>query len=102
MDLAFDSHGTMPGVTTTLNPSVVPAVLCRINPATGKATKLFNLVGSNYVMGLAFGRDGQLYATDNFANSGLYRIDATTGLETAIAALSFGFSSDLVLMNPGG
>ena len=99
MDVTFDSHGTMLGVTTTLNPSGVPAILYRINPATGKATKLFNLVGSNYVMGLAFGRDGKLYATDNFANPGLYRIDTTTGLETAIAALPFGFSSGLELMN---
>ena len=102
MDLAFDSHGTMLGVTTTVNPSGTPAILYRIDPATGTATKLVNLVGSNLVMGLAFGRDGKLYATDNFPNSGLYRIDTKTGFETAIAALPFGSSSDLVLMNPGG
>ena len=53
-------------------------------------------------MGLAFGRDGKLYGTDAFPNSGLYRIDTKTGFETAIAALPFGSSSDLVLMNPGG
>jgi hypothetical protein len=99
MDLTFDRHGTMLGVTTTLNPSGVPAILYRINAATGTATKLRNLVGSNYVMGLAFGRDGKLYATDNFGNPGLYRIDTKTGLETAIAALPFGFSSGLELMN---
>jgi hypothetical protein len=102
MDLTVDSHGTLLGVTTTVNPSGTPAILYRINPATGKATKLVNLVGSNYVMGLAFGRDGTLYATDAFANPGLYRVGATTGLETAIAALPFGFSSGLELMNPGG
>jgi hypothetical protein len=99
MDLVFDRHGNMLGVTTTLNPSGTPAILYRIDPATGTATKLFNLVGSNLVMGLAFGRNGKLYATDNFQNSGLYVIDTTTGFETAIAALPFGFSSDLVLMN---
>jgi hypothetical protein len=99
MDLTFDRHGNMLGVTTTLNPSVVPAVLYRIDPVTGTATKLFNLVGSNYVMGLAFGRDGKLYATDNFQNSGLYVVGTKTGFETAIAALPFGFSSDLVLMD---
>ena len=99
MDLTFDRHGTMLGVTTTVNPSGTPAVLYRIDPATGAATKLVNLVGSNLVMGLAFGRDGKLYATDNFPNSGLYVIDAKTGFETAIAALPFGFSSDLELMN---
>jgi hypothetical protein len=101
MDLTFDRHGHMLGVTTTINPSAVPAILYRIDPTTGKARKLVNLVGSNYVMGLAFGRDAELYATDNFPNSGLYRIDPKTGLETAIAALPFGFSSDLVLINPG-
>ena len=102
MDLTFDSHGTMLGVTTTVNPSPTPAILYRIDPAKGTATKLVNLVGSNYVMGLAFGRDGKLYGTVAFPNSGLYRIDPKTGFETAIAALPFGSSSDLVLMNPGG
>ena len=102
MDLTFDRHGNMLGVTSTVNPSAVPAILYRINPATGTATKLFNLVGSNLVMGLAFGRDGRLYATDNFPNSGLYRINTTTGFETAIAALPFGFSSGLELIGPGG
>src|SRR5262249_9139164 len=68
MDLPFDHHGNMLGVTTPVNTSGVPAILYRIDPATGKATKLFNLVGSNYVMGLAFGRDGKLYATDDFEN----------------------------------
>jgi hypothetical protein len=100
MDLTVDSHGTMLGVTTTLNPSAVPAMLYRINPATGTATKLLNLTGSTSVMGLAFGRDGKLYATDNPQNPGLYRI-GTTGFETAIAALPFAFSSGLELMGSG-
>jgi glucose/arabinose dehydrogenase len=99
MDLTIDSHGTMLGETSTVNPSLVPAVFYRIDPATGKATKLFNLVGSNTVMGLAFGRDGKLYATDFTQNPGLYRVGTTTGFETAIAALPFGFSSGLELMN---
>lgn len=102
MDLAVDRHGTMLGVTTTLNPSLTPAVLYRIDPATGTATKLVNLVGSNTVMGLAFGRDGKLYATDFVQNPGLYRIDPATGSETAIAALPFGFSSGLELIGLGG
>jgi DNA-binding beta-propeller fold protein YncE len=89
----------MLGVTTTLNPSAVPAILYRINPTTGKATELFNLVGSNSVMGLAFGRDGKLYATVNPQNPGLYLIDTKTGFETAIAALPFGFSSGLELID---
>jgi hypothetical protein len=101
MDLTVDRQGNMLAVTTTVNPSTVPAILYRIDPSTGKATKLFNLVGSNYVMGLAFGGNGKLYATDNFPNSGLYLIDTKTGFETAIAALPFGFSSGLELMEPG-
>ena len=52
-------------------------------------------------MGLAFGRDGRLYATDFFQNPGLYLIDLKTGFETTIAALPFGFSSGLELANPG-
>jgi hypothetical protein len=99
MDLTADRRGTMLGVTTTLNPSLTPAILYRINPATGTATKLVNLVGSNTVMGLAFGRDGKLYATDFVQNPGLYRIGTATGFQTAIAALPFGFSSGLELMH---
>src|SRR5438093_2873859 len=38
MDLAFDRNGKMFGVTTTDNPSTVPAVLYRLDPVTGKAT----------------------------------------------------------------
>jgi Repeat of unknown function (DUF6923) len=101
MDLTFDSHGTMLGVTTTVNPSTTPAILYRINPAKGTATRPVTLTGSNAVMGLAFGRDGTLYGTDFTPTSHLYRIDTTTGVETTIAALPFGSSSGLELMNPG-
>jgi pimeloyl-ACP methyl ester carboxylesterase len=100
MDLAFDREGHLFGVTTTDNPSMVPAILYRIDPATGAATKLVNLMGSNTVMGLAFGRESKLYATDFVQNPRLYLIDTRTGLETAIAALPFGFSSGLELANP--
>ena len=101
MDLTFDSHDTMLGVTTTVNPSTTPAILYRINPAKGTATKLRTLTGSNAVMGLAFGRNGTLYGTDFTPTSHLYRIGTTTGMETTIAALPFGSSSGLELMNPG-
>jgi hypothetical protein len=100
MDLAFDREGRLFGVTTTVNPSSVPAILYRIDRATGTATKIVDLVGSNSVMGLAFGRNGQLYATDFTPHPRLYRIDIETGFETAIATLSFGFSSGLELANP--
>jgi len=100
MDLAFDREGRLFGVTSTVNPSSVPAILYRIDPATGAATTIVHLVGSNSVMGLVFGRKGQLYASDFAPNPRLYRIDIETGLETAIAALPFGFSSGLELANP--
>ena len=100
MDLAFDCDGNMFGVTTTLQPSYVPAILYRINPDTGTATKIVNLVGSNTVMGLAFGRDGRLFGTDFVQNPGLYLIDPKTGFEKAIAALPPGASSGLELADP--
>src|SRR5262249_40239861 len=54
MDLAFDHNGNLFGVTTTLNPSVAPAILYRIDLLTGTATRIVSLVGSNFIMGLAF------------------------------------------------
>ena len=99
MDLAFDRDGNLFGVASTVNPSTTPAILYRIDAATGAATKVVNLVGSNSVMGLAIGRDGKLFATDFTQNPGLYEIDPETGFETAIAALPSGFSSSLELAN---
>ena len=100
MDLAFDRQGNLWGVTTTLNPSYVPAILYRINPETGAAKKIVNLVGSNTVMGLAFGPNGKLYATDFTGASGLYVIDPKTGFERAVAAMPFGLSTGLELADP--
>jgi hypothetical protein len=100
MDLAIDRHGILYGVTTTLNPSYVPAILYRINPETGAATKIVNLVGSTTVMGLAFAPDGKLYATDFTGASGLYVIDPKTGFESAVAAMPFGLSTGLELADP--
>ena len=100
MDLAFDRNGRLLGVTTTDNPSTVPAILYVIDPATGAASKIVNLVGSNLVMGLAFGREGKLLATDYAESPGLYLVDPKTGFETAIAAVPFGFLSGLELANP--
>jgi hypothetical protein len=42
MDLTFDRNGNMLGVTTTLQPSYIPAILYRIDPETGAATKIVN------------------------------------------------------------
>ena len=100
MDLAFDRHGNLWGVTSSLQPSYVPAVLYRINTETGAATKIVNLVGSSTVMGLAFAPDGKLYATNFTANPGLYLIDPKTGFESAVAAMPFGLSSGLELADP--
>ena len=98
MDLATDGNGNMFGVTSTVNPSMTPAILYRIDPAKGgAATKVVDLVGSSSLMGLDFGRDGKLYATDFTQKPGLYLIDMETGFETAIAALPFDLSSSLKL-----
>jgi hypothetical protein len=98
MDLAFDRHGNLFGVTTTDNPSYTPAILYKIDPATGAATKVVDLVGSSQVMGLAFGEHGNLYGTDWMSDAGLYLIDMKTGLETAIAKLPLPFSTGLELV----
>jgi hypothetical protein len=100
MDLAVDRHGDLWGVTSCLNPCYAPAVLYRINPETGAATKVVNLVGSNTVMGLAFAPDGKLYANDFVGNSGFYLVDPKTGFETAVAALPFGLAAGLDLAEP--
>ncbi len=100
MDLAFDRHGKLWGVTSCLNPCYAPAVLYRINSETGAASKIVNLVGSNTVMGLAFAPDGKLYADDFVGNSGFYLVDPKTGFETAVAAMPFGLSAGLELANP--
>jgi hypothetical protein len=100
MDLAFDRHGKLWGVTSCLNPCYAPAVLYRINSETGAASKIVNLVGSNTVMGLAFAPDGKLYADDFVGNSGFYLVDPNTGFETAVAAMPFGLSTGLELADP--
>jgi hypothetical protein len=100
MDLAFDRHGKLWGVTSCLNPCYAPAVLYRINSETGAASKIVNLVGSNTLMGLAFAPDGKLYADDFVGNSGFYLVDPKTGFETAVAAMPFGLSTGLELADP--
>jgi len=83
----------MYGVTCDLFPSSGdPSTLYRIDRATGAATKIFDLVGSTSLMGLAFGRNGKLYATDWYSNnSALYSVDMKTGFLTAIATIGYGF-----------
>jgi hypothetical protein len=97
MDLTFDREGNMLGVTTTLAPSYVPAVLYHINVHTGAATKIADMVGSNTLMGLGLGRDGKLYANDFVLNPGLYLVDPKTGFETAIASLPMVLPSSVKL-----
>ena len=98
MDLAFDRHGHLFGVTTTLNPSHTPAILYQVNLATGAATQVAVLIGSTQLMGLAFGDYGVLYATDFVNNPGLHRINMKAGFQTALAALPLGYSSSLELV----
>jgi hypothetical protein len=99
MDLAFDRDGNFFGVTTTLSPSYVPAILYRLDPSTGVATKVVTLIGSSQVMGLAFGDGGKLYGTDFMSNPGLYLIDMKTGFETTIAKLPLSLSTGFELVS---
>jgi hypothetical protein len=87
-------------VTTTLSPSYVPAILYRIDPATGAATKIVNLVGSNFVMGWLSAGTANCMRPISLETPGLYLIDTKTGFETAIAAPPFGLSRGLELANP--
>jgi hypothetical protein len=100
MDLTFDREGNLWGVTTTLQPTLVPAILYRINTETGVATKVVDVVGSNTIMGLEFARGGKLYANDFVLNPGLYLIDPKTGFETAIAALPILLPSSVKSAHP--
>lgn len=100
MDLSFDRNGNLFGVTSTLTPAYPPAVLYRIDTATGAATNPVNLVGSSTVMGLAFDQNGKLYATDFTQNPGFYLVDPKTGFERAIGALPFNESTALELADP--
>jgi len=99
MDLAIDSNGNMYGVTCPLSPSGgALSTLYRIDLATGKATKVVDLVGSTSLMGLSFDRkNNKLYATDFYSiNSALYLVDIKTGFLTPVATTGYGYSSNLV------
>jgi hypothetical protein len=76
----------------------VPAILHKLDPATGAAAKVVDLTGSSQVMGLAFGNDGKLFGTDFMANPGVHVIDTKTGFETAIGPRPIGLSSSLELI----
>ena len=73
-----------------------------LNNSTHDEVRKAAVVTLRHWIGGHAGRDEKLYATDNPQNPHLYLINTTTGLETTIAALPFGFSSGLELMNPGG
>jgi hypothetical protein len=75
-----------------------------VDPATGTATKIVNLVGSNLIMGWLSAGMASFMGPIIVPNPGLYLIDMETGFEQAIAALppGVGFSSGLELANPVG
>ena len=76
MALAFAPDGSLYGANVNS--------LFRIDPYTGKATKVVDLVGVESVMGLTFDGDGKFFVPDWVLHSSIYTLDLDTGLATPI------------------
>ena len=76
MALAFAPDRTLYGANVS--------ALYRVDPYTGEATKVVDLVGVESVMGLAIDGDGKFYLADWVPHSSIYTLDLDTGLATLI------------------
>lgn len=79
MSLSFDPAGRLFGASQQS--------IYRIDPTTGAATKVVDIVGAMRVMGLAFDQKGKLYASDFIPlpeGSTIYTVDLATGQFTAL------------------
>ena len=87
MSLSFDPSGHLFGASQR--------AIYRIDPTTGAATKVVDIVGAMRVMGLAFDQQGKLYSSDFIdlpKGSTIYTVDLATGqftplLHTGIALI---------------
>jgi len=76
MALAFAPDGTLYGVNVS--------TLFSINLKTGLATKVVDMSGVVFVMGLAIDEDGKFYVADWVTGSKIYTLDSVTGIATPI------------------
>jgi hypothetical protein len=100
MALVFAPDGTLYGINSA-------STLFRIDPSTGKATKVVDLVhGASAVplvgvMGLAIDSDGNFYVSDFVAQPHIYALDATTGVATPILSPGLAFVHNIAFKTPG-
>lgn len=83
MSLSFDPSGQLYGASQKS--------IYRIDPATGRASKVVDIVGATRVMGLAFDQQGKLFASDFIPlpnGSTIYSVDLTTGQFTPVIQTS--------------
>ena len=80
MDLAFDSTGTLW--------ATVGNNLWTINVLNGAPTFKVSMIGVQDIMGIMFGSNDTLYATDYRPNGNLYTINKATGVATLVGATS--------------
>jgi hypothetical protein len=99
MALAFGPDGTLYGANSA-------STLFRIDPDTGKATKVVDFVHSASgeplvgVMGLAIDSDGNFYVSDFVASSSIYSLDVSTGVATPILNTGLAFVHNIAFKTP--
>lgn len=91
MALAFAPDGTLYGASVS--------TLFRIDPVTGEAMKVVDLMGVTSVMGLAIDRDWHFYVADFVSQSSLYSLDVRTGMATPILNTELAFVHNIAFRN---
>lgn len=93
MDMAFDpTTGTLWGT--------VSNTLFTIDPATAETNLVSTMSGPSDAMGLMFGNDGTMYATDYTSSGGLYTVDPSTGATSLVGTTSFDYPHGGDILNP--
>jgi hypothetical protein len=86
MSLSFDPSGRLFGASQHS--------IYRIDPTSGAATKVVDIVGATRVMGLAFDQQGKLFASDFIplpTGSTIYTVDLATGQFTPLIHTGIAF-----------
>jgi len=100
MALAFAPDGKLYGANST-------STLFRLNPSTGKAKKVVDLVDSAsaplaLVMGLAIDENGNFFVADWVPASKVYKVDLGTGLTTPILDTGLPFVHNIAFNRADG